>query len=81
MAPDGAPTPAYKVIYHEDRATGSISEYYPARFTYDLEARSVKAGVIARARCRSDGRGTVVALSPLPLPKDGEESPAVESLD
>jgi hypothetical protein len=68
IAPGRAAAPRYKV---EDRASlsgSSIAYYFPTKSTFDLEAHDPKTGaVLARARCSTDARGAVVALSFLPL--------------
>jgi|ERR1700683_1084901 len=68
IAATGAGASRYKVLYRGSRFSGAISEYFSSEYTYDLLARNPLTGAaLARARCTSDGRGAVSALSPLPL--------------
>ncbi|MGO9514842.1 MAG: hypothetical protein ACLP2F_14565 [Steroidobacteraceae bacterium] len=68
IATPGAAVPAYKVIYRGSRFDSAITQYFATGYTYDLEAHNPKTGVtLARARCSTDRRATVIALSPLPL--------------
>ena len=68
IAATSAGASRYKVLYRGNRFSGSVSEYFSSQYTYDLLARNPLTGAaLARARCTSDGRGAVSALSPLPL--------------
>jgi hypothetical protein len=67
IATPGAETPQFKVAYRGDRFTGTVAQIFQTQFSYDLEASSPKAGVVARARCATDRRGVVSSLVPLPL--------------
>jgi hypothetical protein len=72
MAVAGAAPPSYQLRYHVDRFPGSIADYFPGNETFDLEAHDPKTGVvIARARCSTNTRGTVVAFSSVPLGDKG----------
>jgi hypothetical protein len=72
MAVPGAAPPSYKLRYHVNRLPGSIADYFPASDTFELEAHDPKTGVvIARARCSTNTRGTVVAFSSVPLGEKG----------
>ena len=61
--------PRYKRDYRGNFSGAStIAYYFPTKSTFDLEAHDPKTGaVLARARCSTDARGVVVALSLLPL--------------
>ncbi len=67
IAAPGAAVPAYKVAFRG--TTGSaLTDFYPSDFTFTLEARDPKTGLaIARALCSTDYRGTVTAISAVPL--------------
>jgi hypothetical protein len=68
LASPGAAVPVYTVVYGGIRNTGSISEFFAREFTFELHADSKKTGLaVARASCSVDSRGTVVALSPIPM--------------
>ena len=68
IAGEPAAVPRYKLDYTDSRSTGSIADYFPTGSIFDLEARDPKTGaVLARARCSTDTRGAVIALSLQPL--------------
>ena len=68
IAPERAAAPRYKLDYRRSFSGASIAYYFPTKSTFDLEAHDPKTGaVLARARCSTDARGAVVALSFLPL--------------
>jgi hypothetical protein len=68
IAPGRAAAPRYKLDYRGSLSGASIAYYFPTKSTFDLEAHDPKTGaVLARARCSTDARGAVVALSFLPL--------------
>jgi hypothetical protein len=68
MAVAGAAPPSYKLQYHVSRFSHSIADYFSANDTFELEAHDPKTGVvIARARCSTNTRGTIVAFSAVPL--------------
>jgi hypothetical protein len=72
IAVAGAVPPSYKLRYHVDRFSSAIADYFSANDTFDLEAHDPKTGaVIARARCSTNTRGTVVAFSSVPLGEKG----------
>jgi hypothetical protein len=63
-----APSRTYKVVYLDDRWNGSLAQFFPMRYTFDLQANDPKTGApMARARCSADSRGTISKLSPLPM--------------
>lgn len=63
-----APSRTYKVVYMDDRWSGSLAQFFPMRYTFDLQADDPKTGApLARARCSADSRGTISKLSALPL--------------
>jgi hypothetical protein len=79
IAGTGAAASKYKVLYRGSRFSGVISQYFSSEYTYDLMARNPATGTaLARARCTSDGRGAVSALSTLPLEA---KSPTLADLD
>jgi hypothetical protein len=67
IAAPGATAPAYKLAFRG--APGSaLADFYPSDFTFTLEARDAKTGLpFARAVCSTDHRGTVTAISAVPL--------------
>jgi hypothetical protein len=68
LAVNGAAPPSYKLQYRADRFSGSFADYYATHDTFELEAHDPKThAVIARARCSTNTRGAIVALSSLPL--------------
>ncbi len=68
LAAPGAAAPTFKVIDGGPRSTGSMSDFWGRNYTFDLYANSQKTGLpIARASCSTNTRGTVIALSPVPL--------------
>ena len=68
IAPERAATRRYKLDYRSSLSGASIAYYFPTKSTFDLEAHDPKTGVVlARARCSTDARGAIVALSLLPL--------------
>jgi hypothetical protein len=72
MAVAGAAPPSYKLQYHVSRFSHSIADYFSANDTFELEAHDPKTGVvIARARCSTNTRGTIVAFSAVPLGDEG----------
>lgn len=72
MAVNGAAPPSYKLQYHVDRFSGSVADYFATNDTFDLEAHDPKTRVVvARARCSTNTRGTVVAFFSLPLGNKG----------
>jgi hypothetical protein len=73
IASTDAPAPSYKVAYRGNPEAGSIVEFYRSGYTFGLEAHDQKTGVtVAPARCSTDRRSTVVALSVLPLDRQTE---------
>jgi hypothetical protein len=67
IAASGAGTPAYKVDYRGGPGD-TLADFYATDYTFTLEARNPKTGVaIARAVCSTDSRGTVTAISAVPL--------------
>jgi hypothetical protein len=73
IASIGAPAPSYKLAYRGNPDAGSLVEFYRSGYSFDLEAHDQKTGLtVARARCSTGGRGTVVALSVLPLDRKTE---------
>ncbi len=78
MATPGGQIPAYKLVSFDGRTPGWINQYFLTHYTYDLEAKAPKSGVVARARCVVDTHGTVLALAPLSIDSD---STRVASLD
>jgi hypothetical protein len=45
-----------------------LTDFYPSDFTFTLEARDPKTGLpFARAVCSTNNRGTVTAISAVPL--------------
>jgi hypothetical protein len=68
MAAPGAAIPAYKVLYRTNRFESPLEQFFASKYIYDLEARDPNAGAsLVRARCSTNGRGTVVSLAPLSL--------------
>ena len=68
IAHERAAAPRYKLDYRGSLSGASIAYYFPTTSTFDLEAHDSRTGaVLARARCSTDARGAVVALSLLPL--------------
>jgi hypothetical protein len=67
MAAAGAAAPAFKLAYYG--SSGSVlADFYPTAYTFSLEAHDPKSGAaVARALCSTDARGTVTALSSIPL--------------
>jgi hypothetical protein len=79
MAATGTGASKYKVLHRGNRFSGAIAEYFSTEYTYELMARNPLTGAaLARARCTADGRGSVSALSPLPLES---KAPALADLD
>lgn len=63
-----APSRTYKVVYRDDRWNSSLAQFFPMRYTFDLQANDPKTGAaLARARCSTDSHGTVSKLSTLPM--------------
>ena len=63
----GAVTPAYRLAFR-GMAGGALADFYPADFTFTLEARDPKTNLtIARAVCSTNHRGVVTAISAVPL--------------
>jgi hypothetical protein len=63
-----APGRVYKVLYQDDRWNSSLAQFFPMRYTFDLQANDPKTGApLARARCSTDSRGTISKLSALPV--------------
>ncbi len=68
LASPGAAVPTFKVAYRGDRFASSAMSFFPSEYTFFLEAHDPKTGVsIARAQCSTDIRGTVTALSAVPV--------------
>ena len=68
LASPGSAAPAFKVDYRRSYSTGSMLEFYAREFTFELRADDSKTGLpVARARCSTDSRGVVIALSSIPL--------------
>jgi hypothetical protein len=69
LASPGAAAPAYTVAYRSTQYVGSITEFFPREYTFELHANNKKSGLaIARATCTTNTHGAVVALTPIPLP-------------
>ncbi len=67
IAAPGSSAPAYKFAYR-GADSGSLADFYPTDYTFTLEAHDPKTGAaIARARCSTDYRGHVTAISAIPL--------------
>ncbi len=67
IASPGTATPAYKLAYRGPVA-GSLADFYPAEYTFTLEAHDPKTGVaIARARCSTNAHGVVTAIASVPM--------------
>ncbi len=67
IAAPGASAPAYKFAYRSGMSS-SLADFYPTDYTFTLEAHDPKTGAaIARARCSTDYRGQVTAISAIPL--------------
>ena len=67
LAAPGSAAPAFKVAYG-GVVTGSMLAFYAREYDFELRANDPKTGLpVARANCTTDARGTVIALSPLPL--------------
>ena len=67
IASPGIATPAYKLSYRGNFGS-ALADFYPADYTFTLEARDPKTGLaIARARCSANSRGTVIAFTAVPL--------------
>jgi hypothetical protein len=63
-----ATAPGYKLDYRSGYSDSMSSTFYPADYTFSLEARDPKTGAaIARAVCSADSRGKVTSLSAVPL--------------
>ncbi len=74
LATNGAPTPAFKVAYNGNEFAGSMLGYYNREYTFVLQARDAKRGqALASARCSTDARGAVIALSAIPLKESHSE--------
>jgi hypothetical protein len=68
LAAPGGAVPTYRVDYRNGPYSGSVLAFYTRRYTIELHASDRKTSVtIAHASCSADSRGTVVALSPIPL--------------
>ncbi|MGC1520393.1 MAG: hypothetical protein WA803_02535 [Steroidobacteraceae bacterium] len=67
LAAPGAAAPAYKVEYRGNLYLQSTMDVYSRVYTFHLLAKSKTGSSMAQARCATDSRGTVIALSPLPL--------------
>jgi len=68
LASPGAAAPAYTLVYSGSPNVPSIVDYFARDYSFDLHADNQRTGLpIARARCSTDMRGNVVALSPIPL--------------
>ena len=67
IAAPGTSAPGYRLAFRG--AIGSaLADFYPSDFSFTLEARDPKTGLpIARAVCSTDRRGTVTAISAVPL--------------
>jgi hypothetical protein len=65
IATPGAATPGYKLAYHGDVSSPLME--YPSDYTFMLEAHDAKGSAIARARCSTNARGEVTAISAVPL--------------
>jgi hypothetical protein len=64
----GAPAPAFKVVYGGARSAGSVTDFFARAYTFDLHANDKKTGLpVARASCSTDARGSLIALSAVPL--------------
>jgi len=64
LEPADAVSHAFKVVYPGERLTGSIADFYPTAYTFDLQANNLKTGeVVAHVRCATDRRGSVVLTS------------------
>ena len=68
LAAPGAAAPTFTVVYGGAQNSGSVSEYFSREYTFELHADSRKTGLpIASASCSTDARGTVTALSAIPM--------------
>jgi hypothetical protein len=68
IAAPGSSAPSYKLDYRGARAQSALANYYGREYAFILQAHDPKTGAtLASATCSSNMRGTVVALSPLPL--------------
>jgi hypothetical protein len=73
LAAPGANAPVYKLAYRGSFVS-SLSDFYPTDYTFTLEAHDPKTGLaVARARCSTDSRGTVVSIAAIPLDVKGTE--------
>jgi hypothetical protein len=63
----GSGTPTFKLKYQSE-FTGTLAYYGSHDYTFDLQARNPKTGlVLGRATCSADIRGTISALTATPL--------------
>lgn len=68
LASPGSVAPAFKVDYRSSLSAGSMLEFYAREYSFELRARDSKTGLpVARALCSTDSRGSVIALSSIPL--------------
>jgi hypothetical protein len=64
LAPSYEVNHAFKVVYGSEQFASSIADYYPASYTFDLQADDPKTGtVVARVRCSADSHGSVALTS------------------
>lgn len=67
IAAPGASAPNYKLAYREG-APSALTQFFATDYSFTLEAHDPKTGAaIARALCSTDSRGTVTAISAIPL--------------
>jgi hypothetical protein len=69
MATPGSNAPAFKLKYRGSAAGSAIADYYSGHeYTFYLQAHDLKTGAtLARATCKADTRGTLIALTETPL--------------
>jgi hypothetical protein len=68
LASPGNAVPAVKVAYLDNRSSASMFDFYDRVYVFDLHANNEKTGAaIARASCKTDMHGAVIALSSVPL--------------
>jgi hypothetical protein len=63
LAPAAGASRAFKVVGGSG-LMGSIADFYPSSYTFDLQANNTRTGeVVARVRCVADRRGAVALTS------------------
>jgi hypothetical protein len=72
IAAPGAAAPSFKLAYQSGRFASSVTDFYPAAYTFDLQAQDPKTHVaVARALCSTNSHGAVTALAAVPLELNG----------